>query len=99
MNKAEIFWDKLAHKYDKTEKRFEQINKKLIERTKKFLNKSDVVLDFGCATGSKPIEIARFVKIIQGIDISTKMVDIANKNKIDSEIKNLYFSKSTIFDI
>jgi hypothetical protein len=34
MDKSEKFWDKIADKYDRTEKRFEQINIKTFEYTK-----------------------------------------------------------------
>jgi hypothetical protein len=43
--KPEKFWDTMANKLDKTEKRLEKIFIKVLKNTKKYLNVSDVVLD------------------------------------------------------
>ena len=98
MDKSEKFWDKIAVKYDKTEKRFEDINLKVHEYTKKYLNKDDVLLDFGCATGAKALKLAAFVKQIHGIDISNKMIEGAKKNAALQKTENVEFVKTTIFD-
>ena len=88
----------MADRYDKIEKRFEQINIKVIENTKKYLNEGDVVLDFGCATGTKSFELAGYVKKILGIDISSKMIEAAKENAVAYKTENITFSKATIFD-
>jgi hypothetical protein len=49
-NKAVKFWDRTAAYYDKEEKKDELTYLKFIEKAKKFLNASDLVLDFGCGT-------------------------------------------------
>jgi 2-polyprenyl-3-methyl-5-hydroxy-6-metoxy-1,4-benzoquinol methylase len=98
MNKSEKFWDKSASKFDQAEKKDEQTNIKIIDRTKKYLKTSDIVLDFGCGTGLISNEIANNVKLIQAIDISSKMIELA-KNKADKrKIHNIDFSYSTILD-
>jgi len=98
MNKSEKFWDRSAAKFDQAEKKDEQTNIIIIERTRKYLQTSDTVLDFGCGTGLISNEIANNVKLIQAIDISSKMIEIA-KNKADKrKIQNIAFSHSTIFD-
>ena len=52
MNKSEEFWDKASKNYDKTEERFEYIHSKSRGNTKKYLKGSDIVLDYGCGTGT-----------------------------------------------
>jgi hypothetical protein len=47
-NKADKFWDRTADYYDKEEKKDELTYLKFIEKAKKYLNESDIVLDFGC---------------------------------------------------
>ena len=47
MNKSEKFWDKTANNYDQEEKKDEQTYIKIIEKTKKYLKISDIVLDYG----------------------------------------------------
>ena len=98
MNNNEKFWDRSADSFDKTEKRFEQAAVETIEYTKKFLNKSDIVLDYGCAKGTKTLEIAGNVKKIYGIDISSKMIAGAKAKAIESNIENVEFAQATIFD-
>ena len=83
MNKSEKFWDKSAAKFDQAEKKDEKTNIMIIDRTRKYLQTSDTVLDFGCRTGLISNEIANKVKLIQTIDISSKMIEIA-KNKADN---------------
>ena len=98
MNKSEKFWDKIADKYDKAEKRFEPIHIKTLENTKKYLNVSDIVLDYGCATGTKAFELAGNVKKIQGIDISAKMIEAAKRKAVERKIENVDFAQAIIFD-
>ena len=96
--KTEKFWDKLANKFDKRAKYFEQTYIKIMNNTKKYLNISDIVLDYGCATGTVAIEIADNVKEVYGIDISSKMIDAAKRKASERKIKNVGFAQSTIFD-
>ena len=72
MSKSKKFWDKASKNYDKTEERFEYIHQKSRENTKKHLESSNVVLDYGCGTGTTACEIANDVKEIYAIDISSK---------------------------
>ncbi len=98
MNKSEKFWDNVSKTYDKDEKRFEQIHIKVVENTKKHLNASDIVLDYGCATGTKTLKLASNVNKIQGIDISSKMIKTAKRKAVENKIENVDFAQATIFD-
>jgi 2-polyprenyl-3-methyl-5-hydroxy-6-metoxy-1,4-benzoquinol methylase len=94
-NNTEKFWDRMAEKHDKQAKIFESLP---VEETKKYLKSSDTVLDFGCATGTMLIEIADCVKEAVGIDISSKMIEIAKRKTSEFEIGNIDFRQATIFD-
>lgn len=98
MNKSEAFWDKASKNYDKTEERFEHIHETTREKTKKYLKATDIVLDYGCGTGTKSCELAHLVKEIQGIDISSNMIEIAKGKANKREIDNANFDQTTIFD-
>ncbi len=98
MDKSEKIWDKIAHNYDKSEKRFEPIHIKTIENTRKYLKASDNVLDYGCATGTKALELASSVKRIQGIDISSKMIEGAKRKAVERKIENVDFAHAIIFN-
>ena len=74
MNKSQIFWDKQAKRYDYSERQFEPVFNEVIAKTKEYLNANDNVLDFGCATGTKTLELAGATNQILGIDISDEMI-------------------------
>ena len=98
MNKSEKFWDKASKNYDKTEERFEYIHRKSRENTKKYLKSSNVVLDYGCGTGTASCEFSNQVKEIHAIDISSKMIGIAKKKAVARKVENVHFEKTDIFD-
>ncbi|WP_036826016.1 class I SAM-dependent methyltransferase [Polaribacter sp. Hel1_85] len=98
MNKSKEFWDRASKNYDKTEERFEYIHSKSRENTKKHLNGSNIVLDYGCGTGTTSCEIANLVKEIHAIDISSKMIEIAKRKADASKVENINFTRTDIFD-
>jgi len=98
MNKTQIFWDKQAKKFDDSEKQFEPASRELIARIKEYLSANDNVLDFGCATGTKTLELADAIKHIHGLDISVEMISEATKKKNKVNVKNVSFSQGTIFN-
>lgn len=98
MSKPKNFWDNASNNYDKTEERFEYIHQKSRKNTRKHLESSNVVLDYGCGTGTTACEIANDVKEIYAIDISSKMVEISKKKAAKKNIKNVTFTEGDIFD-
>ena len=98
MNKSKEFWDRASKNYDRTEERFEYIHSKSRENTKKYLNGSNIVLDYGCGTGTTSCEIANRVKEIHAIDISSKMIEIAQWKAVASKVENINFVQTDIFD-
>ena len=65
--KSESMWDRLANNWDTPGVSLGQNDIRTIEKTKKYLNASDIILDYGCATGSIAIEIADIVKEAHGM--------------------------------
>lgn len=98
MNKAKEFWDKSAGSYDKTEERFEHIHRTAREKAKKYLESSDVVLNYGCGTGTVACEFAGSVKEIHAIDISTGMIELAKGKAAAGNVENVNFMQADIFD-
>jgi 2-polyprenyl-3-methyl-5-hydroxy-6-metoxy-1,4-benzoquinol methylase len=96
---TEKIFDRVAKNYEQTEEnRFKSINIRTLENTKKYLKGSDIILDYGCATGTKALELAGNVKMIYGIDISSKMIEIAKRRAVERNIKNIDFAQTTLFD-
>ncbi len=77
MVKSDKIWDLLANNYDESEKNFEPIHISTVENTRRYLNPDDIVLDFGCGTGTKAF--AGDVKKVFGIDISSKMMKLFSR--------------------
>ncbi len=98
MNKTENFWNRFAGKYDKPEDTIIVNGYISIGMIKEYLNKSDTIMDFGCATGTISSSLAGEVNEIYGIDISPKMIEIAQQRAVERKLDNLYFSCSNIFD-
>lgn len=94
----EQFWDKRVKSIDKDTDRFKQINLKVLEQTKTFLNENDMVLEFGCGTGAKTCDLAKYVKNIQAIDISSKVIEAAKTKANKLGIRNIEFKQADIFD-
>ena len=98
MNNPNAFWNKIADNYDKTEERFEHIHHTSRESAKKHLKDSDVVLDYGCGTGTTACELASHVKEIQAIDISGRMIELSKEKAVASGVENVNFAQADIFD-
>ncbi len=91
-------WDRLANNWDTPGVSLGENDLKIIEKTKKYLHASAIVLDYGCATGSIAIELANIVKEAHGIDLSSKMIEIARRKSEERKIENIDFTHATIFD-
>lgn len=98
MNKTEKFWDKMAGKFDQRAKKFDKSYIMAIENSKKYLKSNNIVLDYGCGTGIISNELSGHAKEIHAIDISSKMIDAAEKKAAECKIENVHFAHATIFD-
>ncbi len=97
MYKDEKFWDRIASKFDRIEK--SDISYKIfIEKAREYIKADDTIIDFGCGTGLICNEIAKNVRNIQAIDISTKMIEISKNKASECKIQNIDFARTTIFD-
>lgn len=98
MSKSKKFWDNASKNYDNTEERFEYIHRKSREYTKEYLETTNVVLDYGCGTGTTACEIANYIKEIYAIDISSKMIEISKGKAVENNVENITFVEGDIFD-
>lgn len=98
MSKSEKFWDQAASNYDTTEEKFEFIHRRSRENTRRYLKDTDIVLDYGCGTGTTACEISDLVKSVRAIDISTGMIEIAKGKAAISGVVNVNFEQADIFD-
>ena len=76
VKKSEKIWDMISEHMD-TYAENEGIKKtdaKRDEKLKKYLKSNDVVLDYGCGTGTIAIEYAGIVKKIHGVDFTQSII-------------------------
>ncbi len=97
-NSPEIFWNLIAPKYAASSITDIAAYQKKIKKLKSYLSSEDYVLDIGCGTGTQCDDLANNVKHITGIDISNKLLAIAEMRKVEREINNVEFVQTTIFD-
>jgi len=92
------FWNMLAKRYSKQPIADEAAYQKKLQVSREYFQPDMDVLEFGCGTGSTALLHAPYVKHIQAIDVSSKMIEIA-QGKADAEnIKNVEFECSAIDD-
>lgn len=99
MDSSTKFWDRMAERYSKMPIGDEEVYQKKLQVTREYLKPDMQVLEFGCGTGSTAIIHAPYVKHIQAIDISSKMLAIAQR-KVDAEkIDNITFKQAVINEV
>jgi 2-polyprenyl-3-methyl-5-hydroxy-6-metoxy-1,4-benzoquinol methylase len=94
----EKFWNLIAAKYAASPINDISAYQKKIKKIKSYLSSEDYVLDIGCGTGTQCDDLANSVKHVTGIDISSKLLAIAEMRKLEREIKNVEFAQTTVFD-
>ena len=56
------------------------------------------MLDIGCGTGTQCGDLAANVKQVTGIDISSKLLAIAEQRKAERKLDNIEFIKTSLYD-
>ncbi len=99
MNHSAKFWDKIAEGYSKEPIADEASYQKKLQVTREYFKPDMEVLEFGCGTGSTAIAHAPYVKHIRAIDISSKMIEIAQGKAEAANIKNVIFEQLSIDEL
>ena len=92
------FWDRFANRYARTPVADEASYQRKLEITREYLRPDMAVLEFGCGTGSTAIAHAPYVKHIEAIDISAKMIAIAEGKARAAGVANVSFRQGSIDD-
>jgi ubiquinone/menaquinone biosynthesis C-methylase UbiE len=96
MSETQLFWDKIAPKYDNETKSYRELNEIMYKKIHQYSNKMFNVLDCGCGTGTITIEIAKCVKTVTAMDISNEMLKIVKAKAEKSEIENIEYKQSDL---
>jgi len=96
MNPSAKFWDKIAKRYSKRPVADEASYQEKLRVTRTYFRPDTEVLEFGCGTGSTAINHSPYVRHIHAIDISSKMIEIAQEKADQGDVSNVSFEQSTI---
>ena len=99
MDRSSRFWDKIAERYSKRPIADEAAYQKKVQVTREYFQPDMEILEFGCGTGSTAITHAPFVKHILAIDISSKMIEIAQGKADAKNVENITFRQSAIDEL
>ncbi|MGI9382601.1 MAG: class I SAM-dependent methyltransferase [Methyloligellaceae bacterium] len=96
MSQPSKFWDRIADRYSRKPIGDEAAYEKKLQVTRDYLRPDMQVLEFGCGTGSTAITHAPLVKHIKAIDISSRMIEIAQDKAGAGNVKNVTFERAAI---
>ncbi|MCZ6859622.1 MAG: class I SAM-dependent methyltransferase [Alphaproteobacteria bacterium] len=99
MDQSTRFWDRTAERYSKRPVADETAYQKKLQVTREYFQPDMEVLEFGCGTGSTAIAHAPYVKHILAIDISSRMIEIAQRKADAKNVENVTFKRSTIDEL
>ena len=94
----EKFWNLIASKYAASPISDIAAYEKKIEKLKSCVSPENHVLDIGCGTGTQCGDLANNVKQVTGIDISSKLLALAEQRKAERKFENIKFIQTTVFD-
>ncbi|MDX5434320.1 MAG: class I SAM-dependent methyltransferase [Halomonas sp.] len=99
MKNARAFWNRSAARYAKSPIRNVSAYEKKLAITQEYFHPDSTVLEFGCGTGSTAIIHAPHVREIVAIDISDKMLEIAERKARDAGVENITFRQGTLEEV
>lgn len=94
----EKFWNLIASKYAASPIADIPAYQNKIEKLQSYLSPTDTLLDIGCGTGTQCNDLSDSAHQITGIDISSKLLAIAEERKLERGIDNVEFIQTTVFD-
>ena len=93
---AKKFWDRIAKRYTQQPIADETSYQKKLQITRDYFQPDMELLEFGCGSGSTAIIHAPYVKHILALDISSKMIEIAQSKADAQKIDNITFKQAMI---
>lgn len=98
MQAQEKFWDKRAGGYEIAIQGHSIEYNQRIERVTSLVDETDIVLDFGCASGEISLDIVPAVNHLHGIDLSGVMIESAKSKARLRGVDNVVFDQMDLFD-
>lgn len=96
MPTQESFWNRQAESYSKKPIKDMAAYERKLERTRAYLSPGDRILEAGCGTGSTALLLAKDVAHITAIDISSRMIGIAEDKRQKAGVDTVAFKTATL---
>ena len=93
------FWDRLANRYARMPIADQAAYATKLEKIRAHLRPDSRLLEFGCGTGSTAILLAPQVALIQAIDYSPQMLEIAREKARAAGVSKLQFAQATLAEL
>ncbi|MEJ2043088.1 MAG: class I SAM-dependent methyltransferase [Reinekea sp.] len=90
------FWDRIADKYASMPIADEVSYRIKLDKTREYFQPDSVVLEFGCGTGGTALSHAPYVKQIDAIDLSARMLEKCEQKRQQNNIDNVHFQQHSI---
>ncbi|MEL6523473.1 MAG: class I SAM-dependent methyltransferase [Pseudomonadota bacterium] len=85
------FWDKIADRYAKRPIADVEAYRRKLEKTAEFLRPNMRLLELGCGTGGTALHHAKHVSEVHAVDISPRMIELAERKRQEAEIANVRY--------
>ena len=96
MTKQERFWDWIANRYARSPVKDEAAYQRKLAITQSHFTPESDVLEFGAGTGTTAIHHAPKVRHIHAIDISSKMIEIAEEKTRAAGMENITYEQANM---
>lgn len=90
------FWDRIADRYAAKPVANEAAYQEKLRVTREYLRPDMELLELGCGTGSTALVHAPHVRHIRAVDISARMIEIAQRKAEAQNIQNVTFERQSI---
>jgi len=90
------FWDRIADRYAQKAVGNEEVYQQKLTRTRALLTPQSQVLEIGCGTGSTALTLAAHAGHIRALDLSKRMLEIAQEKAQKQQINNVLFEQSDV---
>ena len=94
MTQTAPFWDRLAERYAAQPVKDQDSYEKTLNRVRAHLTPKDQVLELGCGTGSTALTLSDAAGHIHATDISSGMIEIANRKAVAAGVTNVSFGQA-----
>ena len=91
------FWDRIAKRYDRITLKLTKDYSALMRRIVDEINGAENVLEVATGSGLIAIEVAKKAKMVEAVDISSKMIEFARNRAFEEQIGNIHFSVQSAY--